>query len=210
MAIIGSQVVRFQLDYSYLGVNAVNTFIYAPVDDTVVTTAEKAALAFEGSNLVSLVTVLSTKINFNSIRATLSAPFGSSSFIIGLSGVSGARTGFALPPQAAYSLSKYPQNSTLEGSNTNPFRQGAIRLMGVSESDQDDGFVKSTQLTLLNTLAAALLEMVIPDIDDVNQDYTMFMERPPLTEGGPPQSVAFVQSLAAANTVRHQNTRSLY
>lgn len=210
MAIIGSQVIRFYLEYSYLGVNAVNKFSYAPVDDTVITTAEKAALAFESLVLPTIAACLSTKIQFNSIKAQLNAPFGGSSHIIGLSGVNGTRTGFALPPQAAYSLAKYPQLSTQEGSDVVPFRQGAIRLMGVSESDQDDGFVKSTQLTLLDTLGANLLELEIPDIDDVSQDYVFFMDRPPLTPEGPPAAVCFVQSFAAVNTVRHQNTRSLY
>lgn len=209
MAIIGSQVAYVTLKYDLAGVNAQNTFPYAPDDDLDTVTAQAVAEAFESSILPSFEAAVSAAVSFTMISVETKSPLGSTNYDLALAGSNGARTAESLPPNAAWGFYKLPDNANIEGSNQNNFKQGAFRVMGVAEEDQRQGIAVSGAEPLLQDIADNILHITVDPLGS-NVGMTLFMFREPLTPTGPPASAAFVTSVGWRNTVRHQDTRQRY
>lgn len=209
MTIIGEDVVYLTITMTQNGQNSVTNFKYFPVNTGDVCLAVDFATAWDAQLRSLIKAMLSELTTIESVYAKVVGPSADNDYTLFV-GEAGTLVGDVLPPQAAYSFRKSPDNSEIEGSNTAPFRIGGWRWFGIPESRQNNGVLGATILTAAQAVADSIV--IIDDVPLVSGtgDYLMYMDRPPLTELGPPQSAAPVVGASIRQFVGSQNTRKLF
>ena len=210
MAIIGSEVKYLTFTVSLLGEKAVTLLKYFTDDSDVVPSLD-FLIAWQAANQANLLALMSGIARLEKIHVRSLGPYGDDEATvfpaaIGTSGIGVTNT---LPPHVALGFRKLPDNDLIEGANLTPFRPGSFRIMGQSETWQDGGVWNSTLGPLASDFAAGVREFTVNMGGGDNRIYQLYMDRPPLTEGGPPDSVAPVETLSRAVYVTSQNTRKL-
>lgn len=209
MAIIGEDVVYLTVRMTQNGQVSVTNFKYYPVNPGDVCLAVDFVTTWDAQLRTLIKALMSENTTLESVYGKVVGPSADNDYTLFIGEV-GVVTGDVLPPQAAFSFRKSPDNSEIEGSNLNPFRIGGWRWFGVAESRQNNGVLGASALAAAQAVADSIVI-----IDDVplavgTGDYLMYMDRPPLTELGPPQSAAPVVGASIRQFVGSQNTRKLF
>jgi hypothetical protein len=208
MAIIGQTVAKVSVLCSMVGQLSHTRLLYFPTTNGEYGSAQEVALYFQQSMQTAWLAAMSGAARLERITVDLVGPVSdTATVVVGATGTAGSAAAGTMPPWVAASFVKHPQNSQIEGTNTIPFRVGGFRLMGALETWSDAGVIVPAGLGVLNSLANALLQFTVPTGQFGDVLYNMYMDRPPLTPFGPPESAAPVFDISVRGHFTSQNSR---
>lgn len=210
MAIIGSEVMKLMFVTNLQGERAVTRLNYWTEDDDLVP-AINFLTAWQTACQAPLLALMTSvaRLDRIAVQRVGSLPDDEATVFPALQGTAGVGVTNTLPPHVALGFRKLPNNALLEGTNPTPMSPGSFRLMGQSETWQDAGLWNATLTPLALALAIAVHTITVPMGVGDDRVYQMYMDRPPLTPNGPPQTAVPVDYLVRATYVTSQNTRKL-
>lgn len=206
MPIIGETVNEVQIIGAYNGQRSFLKLLYAPNDPDEYPTPTEMANDIVSVILPAMADFSSVSLRYERVSVIQRGP-NSGADITQFVSVPGLIVGESLAPEAAFSFLKNPDNATIEGANTIPFTKGGFRLMGIGEASQNLGVVEAPELADMATLAALIVARTVTTVLFGPILLKLYMERAPLTPGGPPDSAAFVASVSARGVSGTQNSR---
>ena len=113
-----------------------------------------------------------------------------------------------MPPNVTARLYKTPDNTSIEGTLTDPFRVGMLRFSGVPENAQTSGVLDSTYLALLTALGNVLV--ALPPITGENSGTLLFNLLMVRRESSPPAfGLTSVIDVTPSTILGTQNTRKI-
>lgn len=178
--------------------NAVEGDFQHPLDigNQWLTSYKDALLGCLGEDVLLSSVTVTTTINGGAYPAYPPAYFGVNEF--------GSVADQALPPFVSARLIKVPDNATIDPpTGFSAFRNGMLRISGIPESFQNNGFLNVTGTTAYGILAADLHQMTVGG--DV---YDMHMTRIIPHEAAPTDYVMVtVIGVAPSSSLGTQNTR---
>lgn len=209
MAYVGNQTIEVDIQIQLNGVVGHTVLQYGTQDVGEYTSPESFLNAFDFGVTNDLKAMLSSAATLVGYRASTTNPTGVPPFppFFYAIGASGDVAGEALPPYAAYRLYKIPDNVNIEGTLTDPFRNGMCRVMGVPEGLQAQGILSGAAVTLLNAFGESLESFQTSYGGFVGTQWDLLMIRwkfqPPPTQAG----VAPVLETVGSAILGTQNTR---
>lgn len=206
MAILTSQGTEITLVTQVAGQLCYNVLAYDSNDPEVYYTPTAIGNAWLTEFQTAWKNVQSVEANWIALKVSTSHPTGVPAYspvVIPLTGV-GTISGECLPPFVAARLDKVLDPSTFEPTTpVKPFRPGAIRIAGIGESSQANGFLTSAYLSVLTTLAESLSMFTVSA--DTYYMHQVHLTNPP----GESYEAVRVLDLVANSLVSTQNSRKV-
>lgn len=167
-----------------------------------------AAQTFKDDVWSSLRALLSFRFTCTRIDAVWTQIGGANSppFFLPVNEV-GQVGGESLPPYCTVSLTKLPDNTTIDPSGGEDFRNGAIRVSGIPETHQADGYLVSSVIANWTTVASNFLNLDITGVYGSSAFLTLGMFRP--AKGANPRYKAVLDALVVSSILGTQNTRKI-
>lgn len=210
MAIIGQIVGKVRIHMLQNGQRSNTQFLYYPETAGSIALASTFATVFDVAFTTPLRAILSNLVTIEKYEVNMVGGFSTEYTLFKNLAGTADLSGEVLPPQAAYSFYRAPENALIEGANTQPMRVGGWRFMGIPEPWQTNGILSATAITACQALADSLIEFNVSTINNGSVPYHMYMERPPAAPFGPPTTAVPVASAGIRQFVGSQNTRKLF